>query len=120
MLLGARRPKRESAEMIDFILQARKALISSLITPLLCAGASAQSGPVSIEGQVTSDSFIFQPTYWPNPTVALIDISDVIAGRFDRFVPAEDQILGRFTDPLFAGEGRYQHLRHGSGKRPNA
>ncbi|MBS0125006.1 hypothetical protein [Thetidibacter halocola] len=79
-----------------------------LAATMVSASAIAQDGPVALEGRISSESFIFQPNYWPNPTVDLTDVSDVLIGRLDRFIPKDAQILGRFTDPLFTGDGRYR------------
>ncbi|MEV8466639.1 S41 family peptidase [Fluviibacterium sp. DFM31] len=68
----------------------------------------AHGEPVTVEGFVLSESFIFQPQYWPNPSVALLDATDIVSGRFDSYVVADNQVLGRFVDPLFTGEGRYR------------
>ncbi|OSQ42084.1 S41 family peptidase [Marivita geojedonensis] len=86
----------------------RSSIISFIFAGFIASSAVAQDGPRSIEGTVSSDSFIFQPQYWPNPSVGLLDATGFVAGDFDSFVPADDQVLGRFTDPLFTGEGRYR------------
>lgn len=86
----------------------QSALKTSVATVLLAGGAFAHSGPVTVEGVVSSNNFTFQPAFWPNPTVALLDATHIVSGNFNRFVAAENQVLGRFTDPLFTGEGRYR------------
>ncbi len=86
----------------------RNAVKTSVATVLLAGGAFADSGPVSVEGIVSSNNFTFQPTYWPNPTIALLDATHIVSGNFSRFVTAENQVLGRFIDPLFTGDGRYR------------
>ena len=84
-------------------------IVTSLASVIVVAtSAIAEDGPVSVDGVVSSESFLFQTKFWPNPTVALLDATDIVAGRFDRFVPAKDQILGRFVDPLFTGNGQYR------------
>ncbi|OSQ42889.1 S41 family peptidase [Marivita geojedonensis] len=86
----------------------RRKKILSCAALFVASTAAAHAEPISIEGVVSSESFIFQPQYWPNPSVALLDATDIVAGRFDRFVAADNQVLGRFVDPLFTGEGRYR------------
>ncbi|MCC1494532.1 S41 family peptidase [Cognatishimia sp. F0-27] len=86
----------------------RRQKLLSYAALFFASTAVANAEPISIEGVVSSESFIFQPQYWPNPSVALMDATDIVSGRFDRFVPADNQVLGRFVDPLFTGEGRYR------------
>ena len=78
------------------------------IVLLFQAGTAQSETPVVIEGQVDSESFIFQPRYWPNPSVVLIDLAYVVEGRNDYFVPVQAQVMGHFTDPPFTGEGLYR------------
>ncbi|NDR56688.1 S41 family peptidase [Aliiruegeria sabulilitoris] len=86
----------------------RRKKLLSYAALLAASTALAHAEPISVEGVVSSESFIFQPQYWPNPSVALLDATDIVSGRFDSFVAADDQVLGRFVDPLFAGEGRFR------------
>ena len=64
----------------------QNALKVSAATVLLSVVAIAHSGPVSVEGIVSSNNFTFQPTYWPNPTVAMLDVTHIVSGNFNRFV----------------------------------
>jgi carboxyl-terminal processing protease len=47
------------------------------------------------------------PSLLPNPSVVLFDMSNVIGGRPEVFIPDSGQILGIFTDPLFPQPGKF-------------
>jgi C-terminal processing protease CtpA/Prc len=64
-------------------------------------------GPESVGGEAKSANFAFMPSLYPEPTVVLIDVSTIIGGRPEVFVPELGQILGTFTQPLFPGPGQF-------------
>ena len=65
------------------------------------------SSPVAIVGRAESANAAFLPSLYPNPTVALIDVSNRLKGQPKVFVPDTAQILGSFTQPLFPGPGEF-------------
>lgn len=67
-----------------------------------------EGGPVVVTGEVGSANFAFLPDLWPNPTVALMDVTHILKGQPEIFVPKQGKILGLLTEPLFPGPGRYR------------
>lgn len=64
-------------------------------------------GPEAVGGEAKSANFAFMPSLYPEPTVGLIDVSPIIGGRPEVFVPEQGQILGTFIQPLFPGPGQF-------------
>ena len=65
-------------------------------------------GAVAVQAEVSSGSFAFSPQLYPNPTVALIDVSNLINGQPEVFIEEQGQILGVITGDLFASPGQVQ------------
>ena len=63
--------------------------------------ADCADGPRVITGEAGSGNFALLPDLFPNPTAALIDVTNILRGEPEVFVPESGQILGIFTDPLF-------------------
>ena len=61
-----------------------------------------------MRGQVASNNFAFTPNLWPDPTVALIDVTNVLRGQPEVLIQEEGQILGLLTASLFPGPGQLQ------------
>ena len=65
-----------------------------------------EGGPTIVTGTAGSANFAFMPNLWPNPTVVLIDVTNLLSGHPENFVPKAGQILGLLTEPLFPGPGK--------------
>lgn len=78
----------------------------------LCSkGESADdcaAGAQTIVGEATSARVDFLPDLYPNPSALLIDMSNILSGKPELFVPETGQILGILTEPLFPGPGQFR------------
>lgn len=83
---------------------AQDTTIASTLPPATIA--NDESGPTLITGTAGSANFAFLPDLWPNPSVVLIDVTNLLSGQPENFVPKEGQILGLLTEPLFPGSGK--------------
>ena len=80
-----------------------------IISPAQAQSPSdGDGGPVVVTGEVASDNFTFMPGLWPDPTVALVDITNILKGQPEDFVPKQGQILDLLTEPLFPGPGQFR------------
>ena len=70
--------------------------------------ANDEGGPTTVTGSIASDNFSFLPELWPDPTVALMDVTNMLRGEPATFIAAEQQILGVLTESLFPGPGQYR------------
>lgn len=70
------------------------------------SAATADNGPVAIVGEAGSANFYASPDTFPEPVVALIDVSHAIAQQ-PRFADVEGQILGAFDTGMFPLPARY-------------
>jgi C-terminal processing protease CtpA/Prc len=68
--------------------------------------ATAGSGPVAIVGEAGSANFYASPDTFPEPVVALIDVTNAIAQQ-PVFAGVEGQILGAFATGMFPLPARY-------------
>ncbi len=62
--------------------------------------------PHTVIGEISST--YLNTWLYAEPTVALMDMSNILSGHPEEFVPEEHQILGYFTEPLFPGPGKYR------------
>lgn len=69
--------------------------------------ADCDGGPRVVMGQVSSGNFAFMPAIFPNPSVLLFDMTNIIGGQPEVFTPESGQILGIFTDDLFPQPGAF-------------
>ncbi|MEZ4660088.1 MAG: hypothetical protein R2911_21230 [Caldilineaceae bacterium] len=67
-----------------------------------------EGGPTVITGTAGSANFAFMPDLWPNPSIVLLDMTNVLSGRPEVFVPKDGQILGLLTESLFPGPGQFR------------
>lgn len=70
--------------------------------------ASDEGGPTVVIGEASSKNFAFMPDLYPNPTVLLIDVTNILGGEPEKFVADSGQVLGVFTEPLFPGPGQFR------------
>ncbi|MEZ4707570.1 MAG: S41 family peptidase [Caldilineaceae bacterium] len=70
--------------------------------------ANDEGGPIVVVGEASSANFAFLPELYPNPTVLLMDVTNMLAGEPERFVAETGQILGVFTKPLFPLPGEFR------------
>jgi len=68
--------------------------------------ADCADGPRAITGEAGSGNFGVSPNLFPNPTAALIDVTNILRGQPELFVSEAGQILGIFTKPLFPMPGQ--------------
>jgi C-terminal processing protease CtpA/Prc len=68
--------------------------------------STADSGPVAIVGEAGSANFYASPDTFPEPVVALIDVTNAIAQQ-PRFASVEGQILGAFDTGMFPLPAKY-------------
>ena len=66
------------------------------------------NGVTRIVGQAGSANAIADAAHFPEPSVALVDASNLIARHPEKFVPETGQILGALTTPLFPMPGKFQ------------
>ncbi len=69
---------------------------------------AVETGPVSIVGEVNSKDIVVMPSIYPDPSVVLIDVSDLIMGQSDIMIDDASQIMGTFTTPMFPLPGQYR------------
>lgn len=67
-----------------------------------------ETGPVSIVGEVNSKNVAVVPSIYPDPSVVLIDVSDLIMGQSDIMIDDASQILGALITPMFPLPGQYR------------
>jgi C-terminal processing protease CtpA/Prc len=67
-----------------------------------------EGGPIIVTGEASSANFAFMPELYPNPTVLLMDVTNMLAGEPEKFVADTGQILGVFTKPLFPLPGQFR------------
>jgi C-terminal processing protease CtpA/Prc len=101
------------AELADAAAEAYKTVAEAEaagVTLICSAGdwAADCTGPRVITGEAGSGNFAVLPEIFPNPTVALIDVTNLLGGQPEVFVPESGQILGYFTEPLFPLPGQVQ------------
>ncbi|MCB0123600.1 MAG: hypothetical protein KDE58_15215, partial [Caldilineaceae bacterium] len=70
--------------------------------------ANDEGGPIVVKGVASSANFAFLPELYPNPTVLLLDATNLLAGAPETYVAETGQILGVFTQPLFPGPGQFR------------
>lgn len=70
--------------------------------------ATDEGGAIVVTGEASSKNFAFLPELYPNPTVLLIDVTNILAGEPAKFVAETGQILGVFTQSLFPGPGQFR------------
>ena len=66
------------------------------------------NGPVKIVGEVGSKDATVSAELFVNPSVVLLDVSNIVNGDLDEFSDEQGQILGRLTTPLFPMPGRFE------------
>jgi C-terminal processing protease CtpA/Prc len=82
-----------------FFLGHPRTTFAQTATPIPTSAAS-DSGPVAIVGQAGSANFYASPDTFPEPVVALLDVSNMIK-RQPVFVSGKGQILGTFDTGMF-------------------
>ncbi|MCB0092459.1 MAG: META domain-containing protein [Caldilineaceae bacterium] len=70
--------------------------------------ANDDGGPLVVVGEASSANFAFMPDLYPNPTVLLIDVTNMLAGEPEKYVADTGQMLGVFTESLFPGPGQFR------------
>jgi len=111
----------KSSPKFHFVGMLFALLAALLVPPLLPALAQSgttglppadiakdEGGPIVVKGVASSANFAFLPDLYPNPTVLLLDVTNLLADEPETYVAETGQILGVFTQPLFPGPGQFR------------